>query len=147
MKSHKVFERLEKVESDMIVKKSVIGKKAKSTNEEETRKKIIMIFNLKNKTGKSDVECVKDVFGNIGAGQSCDYIVDVVRLRQKESIVEFRSEYDKWMVMRMKTKLRECEEYRSVFLEIDLSREEREVRRARVLKLKEERIQKEKQQE
>ena len=59
MKSHNVFERLEKVESDMIVKKSVIRKEVKSTNEEENRKKIIMIFNLKNKTGKSDVECVK----------------------------------------------------------------------------------------
>ena len=31
-----------------------------------------MIFNLKKKTGKSDVECVKDVFGKMGAGQSCD---------------------------------------------------------------------------
>ena len=39
MKSHNVFERLEKVESDMIVKKSVIRKEVKSTNEEETRKK------------------------------------------------------------------------------------------------------------
>ena len=41
MKSHNVFERLEKVESDMIVKKSVIRKEVKSTNEEETRKKQI----------------------------------------------------------------------------------------------------------
>ena len=39
MKSHNVFERLEKVESDMSVKKSVIRKEVKSTNEEETRKK------------------------------------------------------------------------------------------------------------
>ena len=62
-------------------------------------------------------------------------------------IVEFRSEYDKWTVMRMKAKLRECEEYRSVFLEMNLSREEREVRKARVMRLKEERIQKERQQE
>ena len=82
----------------MIVKKSVIRKEVKSTNEEETRKKIIMIFNLKNKTGKSDGECVKDVFGKMGAGQSCGDVVDVVRLRQKENgpiirpiIVEFRS--------------------------------------------------------
>ena len=119
MKNHNVFERLEKVESHMIVKKFVIRKEVKSTNEEETRKKIIMIFNLKNKTGKSDVECVKDVFGKMGAGQSCDDVVDVVRLRQRENdpnirpiIVEFRSEYDKWTVMRMKAKLRECEEYR-----------------------------------
>ena len=84
MKSHIVFGRLKKVESDMIVKKSVIRKEVKSTNEKETREKIIMIFNLKNKSGKSDVECVKDVFGKMGAGQSCDGVVDVVRLRQKE---------------------------------------------------------------
>ena len=84
----------------------------------------------------------------MGASQSCDDIVDVVRLRQKENgpiirpiIMEFRSEYDKWTVMRMKAMLRECEEYRSV-LEMDLSKEEKEVR-----KLKEERIQKVRQQE
>ena len=35
MKSHNVFERLEKVDSHMIVKKSVIRKEVKSTNEEE----------------------------------------------------------------------------------------------------------------
>ena len=34
MKSHSVFERLEKVESDMIIEKSVIMKMVKSTNEE-----------------------------------------------------------------------------------------------------------------
>ena len=34
IKSHNVFERLEKVESDMIVKKSLIRKEVKSTNEE-----------------------------------------------------------------------------------------------------------------
>ena len=156
MKSHNVFERLEKVESDMIVKKSEIRKEVKTTYEEETRKKGIMIFNLKNKTGKSDVEWVKNVFGKMGAGESCDDVVDEVRLTQKENcliirliIVEFRSEYDKWTVMMMKAKLRECEEYRSVFciLEMDLSKEEREVRKARVMELTEERIQKEGQQE
>ena len=122
----------------MIVKKSVIRKEVKSTNEEETKKKIILIFNLKNKTGKSDVECV----------------VDVIRLRQKENgpiirpiIMEFRSEYDKWTVMRIKAKLRECEEYRSVFRDGSVEGREREVRRARVMKLKEGRIQKERQQE
>ena len=73
-----------------------------------------MIFNLKNKTGKSDVECVKDVFGKMGTGQRCDDVVDVVRLRQKENCPIIRPmivdrEYDKWTVMRMKAKLRECE--------------------------------------
>ena len=69
----------------MSVKKSVIRKEVKSINEEETRNKIIMISNLKNTTGKSDVECVKDVFGKMGAGQTCDDVVDVVQLRQKEN--------------------------------------------------------------
>ena len=89
----------------------------------------------------------------MGAGQRCDGVMDVVRLRQKVNgpiirpiIVKFRSEYDKWTVMGMKAKLRECEEYRSV-LEMDLSREERGVRKAIIMKLKEERIQKERQQE
>ena len=85
MKSHNVFETLEKVKSGMIVKKSVIRKEIKSTNEEETMKKIIMFINLKNETGKSYVKCVKDVFGKMGAGQSCNDILDVVRLRQKEN--------------------------------------------------------------
>ena len=44
------------------------------------------------------MECVKVVFGTMGAGQSCYDVVDVVRLRHKENgpiirpiIVEFRS--------------------------------------------------------
>ena len=49
--------------------------------------------------------------------------------------------------MRMKTKLSKCEEYRSVFLDMDLSRKEREVSKERILMLKEEIIQKEKQPE
>ena len=85
LKSQHVIERLYKVESDMIVKMSVMRKEVKSTNAEETRKKIIMIFYLKSKTGKSDVECVQDVFGKMGASQRCDDIVDVVRLREREN--------------------------------------------------------------
>ena len=106
--------------------------------------KRIMIFNLKNKIGKSDVECVHDVFG-----KSCDDVVDVVRLTQKENgpivrpiIVEFRSEYDKWTVMRMKAKLRECKEYNSFFRDGSVEGREGEVRKARVIKLKEDTIQK-----
>ena len=56
------------------------------------------------------MEFVKDVLGKRGARQSCDHVVDVVLLRQREEdpiirplMVEFRSEYDKWTVMRMKT--------------------------------------------
>ena len=63
MKRHNVFERLEKVESDMIVKKYVIRKEVKGTNEEETMKKKNFDFQSEEKDRKIDVECVKDVFG------------------------------------------------------------------------------------
>ena len=73
-----------------------------------SRKKV----NLKKKEEKSDVECVKDVFEKMGAHQSCDDVVNVTRLRQREDgpiirpiIVELKSEYDKWTVMTEKTKL------------------------------------------
>ena len=76
----------------------------------------------REKGGKSDVGCVKDVFGKMGAGHSCDDIVDVVRLRQKENgpiirpiIGEFRNEYDKQTMIRMKTKLRKYDEFKNVF--------------------------------
>ena len=62
-------------------------------------------------------------------------IVDVVRMRKKDEggsirpiIVEFRTEYDKWTVLRNKSDLWEMNEYRTVFLEQDVSREERERR-------------------
>ena len=62
IKSHNVFEGLDKVESDLIVKTSVIMKDVKSTNEEKTRKKRIMIFNLKIKTRKIRCGVCKDGF-------------------------------------------------------------------------------------
>ena len=63
---------------------------------------------------------------------------NIIRMRKKDEdetvkpvIIEFKNEYDKWMVLRNKADLRETEEYRS-FLEQDLSREEREKRRERI---------------
>ena len=43
---------------------------------------------------------------------------------------KFRAEYDKWTVLRNKIDL--MNEYRNVFLEQDVSREEREKRRVRI---------------
>ena len=40
-----------------------------------------MIFNQKKGEGKSDVECVKNVFETMGARQRSE---DVVRLRQRD---------------------------------------------------------------
>ena len=49
-------------------------------------------------------------------------IVDVVRMRKKDEggstrpiIVKLRTEYDKWILLRNKSDLREINEYRSVF--------------------------------
>ena len=47
-------------------------------------------------------------------------------------IVEFKSQYDKWTVLRNKSDLREMNVYKKFFLEQDVSREEREKRRERV---------------
>ena len=57
MKSHNVFERLERVESDMIVKKSVIRKDVKSTNEEETRKKKKKKYDFQSKEQDRKIRC------------------------------------------------------------------------------------------
>ena len=62
------------------------------------------------------MECVKDIFQTMSARQSCEDLVDMVRLRQREDgpnirpiIGEFRSEYYKRTLMKMKAKLRECD--------------------------------------
>ena len=65
LKSEHGIERMEKVESDLIVKKCDIRMEVKSTNEEETMNRR-MIFNLKKKEGKSDVEFVNEVFEKMG---------------------------------------------------------------------------------
>ena len=57
----------------------------------------------------------------------------------KPVIVEFKSEYDKWTVLRYKAELREIEEYNRFLLDMDLPREAQELRRLSVLKKKSER--------
>ena len=49
LKRQHVIERLKEIESGMIAHKSEIMKEVKSTNEAETMKKRIMIFNLKTR--------------------------------------------------------------------------------------------------
>ena len=56
-------------------------------------------------------------------------MADINRKRKKDEyetaipvIIEFKSEYNKWMVLRNKAELRETEEYKRVFSEHDLLR-------------------------
>ena len=62
------------------------------------------------------------MIGDMGIRVREEKIVDVVRVRKKDEggsirpiIVEFRTEYDKWTVLRNKSDLREMNEYRRVF--------------------------------
>ena len=48
-------------------------------------------------------------------------------------IVTFKAEYDKWQFLKNKSDLKEKDKFRSVFLEIDMSREERAAKRERVM--------------
>ena len=86
-----------------------------------------------------DREQVLDMIGDMGVRVREEEVVDVVRMRKKEGvvlarpiIVEFKSEYDKWTVLRNKSDLREMNVYKKFFLKQDVSREEREKRRERV---------------
>ena len=44
-----------------------------------------------------------------------------------------KAEYDKWQFLKNKSDLKEKDKFRSVFLEIDMSREERAAKRERVM--------------
>ena len=71
--------------------------------------------------------------GNIGLPPLAT-VMGVGRQQQqmvKSVSIEFKSEYNKWMVLRNKSDLRETEEYKRV-LEQDVSIEEREKRKERI---------------
>ena len=137
--NEKTIEKLERVEEGVIMKKSEIRKEVEESNYETRRKKRMIVFNLKEKKEKNDRDRVIEMIGDMGVRVREEEIVDVVRMRKKDEggsirpiIVEFRTEYDKWTVLRNKSDLREMTEYRSVFLEQDVSREEREKRRVMI---------------
>ena len=67
-------------------------------------------------------------------------VADIIRMRKKDGdetvkpvIIEFKSEYDKWMVLRNKADLRETEEYERFFSE-RICRERKERRAEREYK-------------
>ena len=131
--NEKTIEKLERVEEGVIMKKSEIRKEVEESNYETRRKKRMIVFNLKEKKENNDRDRVIEMICDMGVRVREEEIVDVVRMRKKDEggsirqiIVEFRTEYDKWTVLRNKSDLREMNDYRSVFLEQDVSREERE---------------------
>lgn len=102
---------------------------------EETRKKRVIIFGLKN-DGENDVTSVEEILRTITREEIKPVLVE--RMREKEGegggscrpvIVEFRTETEKWRVLEKKGKLRKDERFKEVFLEIDLPLEVREAER------------------
>ena len=63
-----------------------------------------------------------DLIGDMGVRVREEEVVDVLRMRKKEGdglarpfIVEFKSQYDKWTVLRNKSDLRELNVYNMFF--------------------------------
>ncbi|ELU16040.1 hypothetical protein CAPTEDRAFT_199829 [Capitella teleta] len=125
--SEAVREEVEKV-------KEVVRVEVKRTSIEEVRKKRVMVFGLKKKEGRTDEEMIGDMLQVLGRKEECKPRA-VFRMREKEGesigirpvVVEFGSEQEKWRVLERKMALRRDDEFARVFLELDLSREEREV--------------------
>ena len=120
--NEKTIEKLERVEESMMMNKSDVQKQVEESNYEARRKKRIIVFNMQEKEEKTDREQVLDMIGDMGVRVREEEVVDVVRMRKKEGvglarpiIVEFKSEYDKWTVLRNKSDLREMNVYKKVF--------------------------------
>lgn len=103
----------------------------KRSVEEETRKKRVMMFGLKE-NGKNVEERVDEVLRTLAvASRPCK----VNKFKGKESVregwiapvmVEFRSEDERNEVLSRKSMLKDYDEMKQVFLEMDLSVQERE---------------------
>ena len=120
--NEKTIEKLERVEESMMMNKNDVRKQVEESNYEARRKKRIIVFNMQEKEEKMDREQVLDMIGDMGVRVREEEVVDVVRMRKKEGvglarliIVEFKSEYDKWTVLRNKSDLREMNVYKKFF--------------------------------
>ena len=85
----------------MIVKKSDIRKEVEESSIEERRKRLMIVFNLKQSDVKNDKVVVMDMFERMGVRSRSEDVLDIIRMRKKEGdetvkpvIVEFKSEYD-----------------------------------------------------
>ena len=93
------------------------------------------MFNPKEKREKNYRDRVIEMIGDMGVRVREEEIVDVVRMREKDEggsirpiIVDFRTEYDKWTMLRNNSDLREMNEYRNVLeLVVRWKREKRQV--------------------
>ena len=94
-------------------KKSAIRKEVKERSIEKIRNRRRIVFNLKQSDVKKYKVVVMNMFERMGVIIRSYDISDIVRMMRKEGdetvkplLDEFKSEYDKWTVMRNKADLR-----------------------------------------
>lgn len=137
IKEDKVFEKLEKVVTKDTVKEAV-----KESTDKEMRDRRMIVFNLDKSDKKTDRDLVREIFGVLHVDHRIreEDVVDVQRMRDLDNmqgdkarpvVVEFKTSYEKWIVMNRKAYLRNEDQFKKVFLEMDRNKEEREVERAR----------------
>ena len=122
-----------------------VRKQVKVANVDDLRSRKAIVFDMKESKEESDKEQVNEIIEILGKNVKSENVSDVIRMRPtgeattnrvRPVIVEFKSEYDKWQFLRNKKDLKESDKYKRVFLEIDMSKEEREIRREKFLEKK-----------
>lgn len=131
IKKDKVFEKLENVVTKETVKETV-----KESTDKELRDRRMIVFNLEKDGIKSDKDQMKEIFEVLNVGHRIreEDVVDIRRMREIDNvesgkarplIVEFRTSYEKWIVLGRKVDLKNHDQYKKVFLDMDRNREER----------------------
>ena len=108
----------------------------------------MIIFNLAEKVETTDRAQVNEIVTHLHPEQDATVVSSVIRMEKKNKedtsvrpvIVEFKSEYEKWNVLKNKTALKSTTSFRRVFLELDRTKEERLVARQRYQMKKQERL-------
>ena len=110
-----------------------IRKQVMDVSMDERRKRRIIVFGLGKTEGESTKEKLERLIDDLDVGVTP---VCVIRMGEKEGargprpvIVEFNNEKEKWDVLKEKARLRGTEEWKKVFLEMDVARDMRDQRR------------------
>lgn len=106
-------------------------KEVKAVSEEEKRKCSFVIFGMDEKNGVSNKAQAEEVLSKLDIER--EYVIkDVIRMKKKDDIsknkpllVEVRNEIEKWAILKKKSMLRNVDGYERVFLELDLTPEQR----------------------
>ncbi len=122
--------------------KENMRKEIKLVGEDERRKKRVVVFGLNEEDGTSNKEQAERLLSKLNIGEDV-VITDIFRLKKKEDMskdkplmIEFDSENVKWKVLKNKASLKNLDGYVRVFLEMDLSIEERMERGKKFRELK-----------